>query len=157
MADAIVDVCLSWECNTLLDFFFLLINFISLLNNHIVTDFTKFKGRDTKNTSLNQVFQDTKYLGSYHVASHVIIKPSVGYGIILPISDVTSHLVFCNDQIIGNGEFFVIRFWVRHFPSFWSKFIKNYISRYYFSLDGSGIISWMFVWIWQFWSRCIFS
>ena len=62
MADAIVDISLSWECNTLLDFLFLLINFISLLNNHIVTDFAKFKGRDTKNASLNQVFQDTKMI-----------------------------------------------------------------------------------------------
>ena len=62
MTDAIVDISLSWECNTLLDFLFLLINFISLLNNHIVTDFAKFKGRDTKNASLNQVFQDTKMI-----------------------------------------------------------------------------------------------
>ena len=60
MANTVVDISLGWEGNTLLDFLFLLIHFVSFLRDHVVTDLAQFKSRNTDNSSFDKIFQDPK-------------------------------------------------------------------------------------------------
>ena len=60
MTDAIVNISLSGESDALHHFFLFLIDFVSLLHDHVVSDFTKLESWDSHLSSINEFSQNTE-------------------------------------------------------------------------------------------------
>ena len=60
VADAVVDIGLGGEGNTLGDLLVLLVDLVRLLDDHIVTDLAELECRNADNAPLDQIFQNAK-------------------------------------------------------------------------------------------------
>ena len=60
MTDAIVNISLSGESDALHHFFLFLIDFVSLLHDHVVSNFTKLESWDAHLSSINEFSQNTE-------------------------------------------------------------------------------------------------